>query len=170
MSGNTQMKEADPGEDRTSRGRLGCLEWLYKNALLIIILLLVGGTLFSLTRAAIYKVRPYERGLHLRGGRFVGIDQPGWHMQIPFVDTVIQVIVIERSGTIDNLAVMTADDVTMDVSLLYTYRVADPVRYQLEVLDPELIVAGSCRALSGMWSIPARWMRSCTAAPRSTWK
>ena len=142
MSRNTQMKEANPGDGRASRGRLGCLEWLYKNALLIIILLLVGGTLFSLARAAIYKVRPYERGLHLRGGRFVGIDQPGWHMQIPFVDTVIQVIVIERSGAIDNLAVMTADDVTMDVSLLYTYRVADPVRYQLEVLDPELIVAG----------------------------
>jgi len=50
--------------------------------------------------------------------------------------------VIERSGTIEKLAAMTADDVTMDVSLLYTYRVADPVRYQLEVLDPERIVAG----------------------------
>ncbi len=142
MSRNTQLDEANPGDGRTSRGRLGCIEWVYKNALLIIILLIVGGTVFSLARAAIYKVRPYERGLHLRGGRFVGIDQPGWHMQIPFVDTVIQVIVIERSGSIDNLAVMTADDVTMDVSLLYTYRVADPVRYQLEVLDPEQIVAG----------------------------
>ena len=37
---------------------------------------------------------------------------------------------------------MTADDVTMDVSLLYTYRVSRPGTYQLEVLDPELIVAG----------------------------
>jgi regulator of protease activity HflC (stomatin/prohibitin superfamily) len=37
---------------------------------------------------------------------------------------------------------MTADDVTMDVSLLYTYKVTDPVRYQLEVWDPEAIVAG----------------------------
>jgi regulator of protease activity HflC (stomatin/prohibitin superfamily) len=80
--------------------------------------------------------------LHLRGGAFIGIDQPGWHVQIPFVDTVIGVTVIERSGMIEQLAAMTADDVTMDVSLLYTYRVADPVRYQLEVLDPEAIVAG----------------------------
>lgn len=95
-----------------------------------------------MARAAVYKIRPYERGLHLRGGKFIGIDQPGWHVQIPFVDTVIGVIVIERSGTIDQLAAMTADDVTMDVSLLYTYRVVDPVRYQLEVLDPEKIVAG----------------------------
>jgi regulator of protease activity HflC (stomatin/prohibitin superfamily) len=51
-------------------------------------------------------------------------------------------MVIERSGTIDQLAAMTADDVTMDVSLLYTYKVVDPMRYQLEVLDPERIVAG----------------------------
>lgn len=43
---------------------------------------------------------------------------------------------------IEQLAAMTANDVTMNVSLLYTYRVADPVRYQLEVFDPEAIVAG----------------------------
>jgi regulator of protease activity HflC (stomatin/prohibitin superfamily) len=120
----------------------GCLERLYKNAFVILVFLIIGGGLFSLARAAIYKIRPYERGLHLRGGSFVGIDQPGWHIQIPFVDTVIALNVIERSGTIDKLAAMTADDVTMDVSLLYSYRVVDPVRYQLEVLDPEVIVAG----------------------------
>jgi len=118
------------------------LERIRKNAVLLLILLIAGGALFSLARAAIYKIRPYERGLHLRGGSFVGIDEPGWHIQIPFVDTVIGVDVIERSGTIEQLAAMTADDVTMDISLLYTYRVVDPVRYQLEVLDPAPIVAG----------------------------
>jgi regulator of protease activity HflC (stomatin/prohibitin superfamily) len=91
---------------------------------------------------AIYKVRPYERGLHLRGGRFIAVDQPGWHIGIPFVDTIITVMIIERSGMIEKLAAMTADDVTMDISLLYTYRVVDPVQYQLEVLDPDKIVAG----------------------------
>jgi regulator of protease activity HflC (stomatin/prohibitin superfamily) len=97
---------------------------------------------FSLARAAVYKIRPYERGLHLRGGRYIGLDEPGWHVQVPFVDTVIKVIIIERSGKIDSLAAMTSDDVTMDVSLLYTYKVVDPVRYQLEVLDPVAIVDG----------------------------
>jgi len=124
----------------------GCLERLYKNALLILIVLIVGVILFSLVRAAVYKIRPYERGLHLRGGRFLGVDQPGWHVQIPFVDTMIPVMVIERGGTIEKLGVMTNDDVTMDVSLLYTYRVNDPVKYQLEVLNPEMIVAGFVQA------------------------
>lgn len=124
----------------------GCLERLYRNASLILVVLIAGIVMFSLARDAIYKIRPYERGLHLRGGRFIGIDQPGWHIRIPFVDTTIGLNVVERPGTIENLAVMTADDVTMDVSLLYTYRVIDPVRYALEVINPEAIVAGFVQA------------------------
>jgi len=142
MSQNTQIDADNLGEPVKNRILQGCLNKLSKNALLILILLIVGVALFSLARAAVYKIRPFERGLHLRGGRFIGIDEPGWHVQIPFVDTVIGVIVIERSGTIDSLAAMTSDDVTMDVSLLFTYKVVDPVRYQLEVLDPEAIVDG----------------------------
>jgi regulator of protease activity HflC (stomatin/prohibitin superfamily) len=104
--------------------------------------LIIAGSLFALARAAIYKIRPNERGLHLRGGSFVGIDQPGWHIQIPFVDTVIGLNVVERPGLIEQLSAMTADDVTMDISLLYTFRVADPVRYALEITTPQRIVAG----------------------------
>ena len=142
MSQNTRSDDTSLETAVKNRFARGCLDKLYKNALLILILLIVGGTLFSLARSAIYKIHQYERGLHLRGGRFVDIDQPGWHIQIPFVDTVIKVIVIERGGTIEKLAAMTSDDVTMDVSLLYTYRVDDPVLYQLEVLNPEEIIAG----------------------------
>lgn len=127
-----------PYVDRFPRG---CLAVLSRNALMILILLIIGGAVFSLARAAVYKIRPYERGLHLRGGRFVGIDQPGWHIQIPFVDTVIGLNVVERPGVIE-LAAMTEDTVTLDISLLYTYRVVDPVRYALEVTNPEQIVAG----------------------------
>lgn len=139
MSQNETNARGDFGRSKFAQG---CLDRLAKNALMILVVIVIGGILFSLARAAIYKIRPYERGLHLRGGKFIGIDEPGWHVQIPFVDTVIGVIVIERSGKIDSLAAMTADDVTMDVSLLYTYKVIDPVRYQLEVLDPEAIVSG----------------------------
>ena len=142
MSQNTSSDDISLKETGNRRFGRGCLDKLYKNAALILIILVVGVALFSLARATIYKIRPYERGLHLRGGRFIGVDQPGWHAQIPFVDTVIGVMVIERGGTIEKLAVMTSDDVTMDVSLLYTYRVEDPVRYQLEVLNPEKIVEG----------------------------
>jgi modulator of FtsH protease HflK len=142
MSQNAQINSNVPAESARTNVMRGCLDALYRNARLILLILVVVGVVFSLARWSIYKIRPYERGLHLRGGKFIDVDEPGWHVQIPFVDTVIGVIVIERSGMIEQLAAMTADDVTMDVSLLYTYRVADPVRFQLEVLDPEAIVAG----------------------------
>jgi regulator of protease activity HflC (stomatin/prohibitin superfamily) len=125
------------------KGRLRkLLDRLSNRALLLLVILVVGIIAFSIARAAVYKIRPYERGLHLRGGRFVGIDEPGWHIQFPFVDTVITIMIIERSGEIQQLAAMTSNDVTMDISLLYTYRVVDPVQYQLEVLDPDRIVMG----------------------------
>ncbi len=142
MSQNTPPNSSPAGEGIKIPISRGCLERLYKNALLIVIIMISAIVLFSLARDAIYKIRPYERGLHLRGGRFIGIDQPGWHIRIPFVDTTIGLNIVERPGTIENLAVMTADDVTMDVSLLYTYRVSDPVRYALEVTNPDAIVAG----------------------------
>lgn len=141
------MSQDSPSEEKIipqqthPHGVQGCLDIIVKNASLLLVVLLVGFGLFSLARAAVYKIRPYERGLHLRGGAFVGIDQPGWHFQIPFVDTVIGLNVVERPGLVDQLAAMTADDVTMDVSLLYTYRVVDPVRYALEVTEPDQIVA-----------------------------
>ncbi len=142
MTQNSQPDVNAQNPEVPHRPFSGCLTKLSQNALTILVVLIVAGGLFSLARSAVYKIRPYERGLHLRGGKFINVDQPGWHFKIPFVDTVIGVMTIERSGMIEKLAAMTADDVTMDISLLYTYRVVDPVLYQLEVLDPDRIVNG----------------------------
>ena len=82
----------------------------------------------------------YERGLHLRGGRFLGVQKPGWHMQIPLVDTVLIVTTNERLGYVEQIPAMTSDKVTMIVSLQYTFKVTDPEQYALQVDDPERIV------------------------------
>lgn len=116
------------------------LDTLYKLAVVIIAAFIVGMVVLITGRAAIYKIHPYERGLHLRGGQFIAVDQPGWHVQIPFWDTVILVRVNERLGYVDQISAMTSDDVTMVVSLQYTYVVTDPRRFALEVDDPERIV------------------------------
>ena len=55
MSQDTQNHTNDLREVVKKRYAQGCLGILYRNALVIIIVLLVGGTLFSLARAAIYK-------------------------------------------------------------------------------------------------------------------
>ncbi len=116
------------------------LERMYKLAVVLLTALIVVVVLLVLGRMVIYKIAPYERGLHLSGGRFVGVDEPGWHAQIPFWDQVIIVKVSERLGYVERIAAMTSDDVTMNVSLQYTYFVTDPARYALEVVDPERII------------------------------
>jgi regulator of protease activity HflC (stomatin/prohibitin superfamily) len=131
--------------EKSSKGLPGCFARaisLGRNyALPAILALAVFLVLFQVARAAVYKIRPWERGLHVRGGKFIAVDEPGWHVQIPFVDTVIGVVVSEQYGEIAQLAAMTSDEVTMDVSLVYTYRVTDPKKYRLEVVEPQEIIA-----------------------------
>ncbi len=126
-----QIKLARPG-----RG----IDALFKLAVIFLAAFILAVTLLVVGRAAIYKIHPYERGLHLRGGMYLGTDQPGWHAQIPFWDTVIIVKVNERLGYVDQIAANTADDLSMVVSLQFTYRVTDPARFALDVDDPERIL------------------------------
>ncbi|MBN1248177.1 MAG: hypothetical protein JXC32_11005 [Anaerolineae bacterium] len=138
------MAQADvaPEISRESRGQRSpvILDRLFQAATVVLAGFILLAVVFVIGRSAIYKVHEYERGLHLRGGRFVAIDQPGWHVQIPLVDTVIIVTVNERLGYVERVAAMTSDDVTMDVSLQYTYRVTDPKTFALQVADPERII------------------------------
>ncbi len=126
------------GTKRAKSGRT--VDLLFKVAVIVIAAFIVVVTVLVVGRMVIYKIHPYERGLHLRGGRFIGEDQPGWHAQIPFWDMVIIVQVNERLGYVERIPAMTSDDVTMVVSLQYTYVVTDAPRFTLEVSDPERIV------------------------------
>ena len=112
----------------------------YKLSIIILAALALLLVALYVGRAAVYKIHEFERGLHLRGGRFLGVQNPGWHVQVPLVDTVIIVKVIERLGYVERIPAMTSDNVTMDVSLQFTYRVTNPERFALAVDDPERIV------------------------------
>jgi len=116
------------------------LERLYKLATVLLAAVIIGGLILFVGRSAVYKIHEYERGLHLRGGRFLAVQGPGWHLQIPLVDTVIIVKVNERLGYVERIEAMTSDNVTMFVSLQYTFRVTDPQQFALQVDDPERIV------------------------------
>ncbi len=122
------------------RSSLATLNTLYRISVVIIAAFILLVVILVVMRTVVYKVHPYERGLHMRGGRFLTVDEPGWHLQIPLWDTVILVKVNERLGYIDQIRAVTSDDLTMIVSLEYTYRVTDPTRFALEVDNPERIL------------------------------
>lgn len=134
------MPSTQPPQRPTPKPMGPGIERLYKLSVVVIAAMIVLGGVLFVGRAAVYKIHEYERGLHLRGGRFLAVQQPGWHVQIPLVDTVIIVKVNERLGYVERIEAMTSDNVTMIVSLQYTYRVMDPEQYALQVDDPERIV------------------------------
>lgn len=113
---------------------------VYRLAVTALAVIVVGAVLLFISQSTLYKIHEYERGLHLRGGRFLSLDEPGWHLQIPYVDTVIIVKVNERLGYVERINAATADNLTMVVSLQYTYKVTDPQTFALQVDDPERIL------------------------------
>ena len=147
---------ASPAPARPSRSRL---DVLYRFSVIALAAIMVSTVLLLISQSAVYKIHEYERGLHLRGGRFLSVDEPGWHVQIPYVDTVIIVKVNERLGYVERISAVTADNLTMVVSLQYTYKVTNPRTYALAVDDPERIlfefVQGKLRDVANRQSMTA---------------
>jgi regulator of protease activity HflC (stomatin/prohibitin superfamily) len=113
--------------------------WL-KLTVALVVLVAGGRVTLSLGRAAVEVVPQQRRGLYLRLGRYIRTLEPGLHLKIPLVDTVLFVSVEERQGYIQHMDAMTQDNVIMRISLQYTYEVRDPRRYRLEVQDPDSII------------------------------
>jgi len=147
---------ASPTSARQTRSRL---DVLYRLSVVALAAIMVSTVLLLISQSAVYKIHEYERGLHLRGGRFLAVDEPGWHVQIPYVDTVIIVKVNERLGYVERISAVTADNLTMVVSLQYTYKVTNPRTYALAVDDPERIlfefVQGKLRDVANRQSMTA---------------
>ena len=57
------------------------LQRFYRLGVALLAIFVLISALVFVGRAAIYKIHAYERGLHLRGGRFVRVQEPGWHLQ-----------------------------------------------------------------------------------------
>ena len=129
-----------PSQIKSAPGQLGLIGLLFRLAVIALALLALSFVTLIVGQAAVYKVQPYERGLHMSGGVFIGVDYPGWHLQVPLWDTVIIVDVRERQGYVEKIQALTSDEVTMLVSLQYTYLVTDPQRYVFEVSDPDRIL------------------------------
>jgi modulator of FtsH protease HflK len=134
LMSNQTISQPTPALNRST------LDRLYRTAVVTLAIITLASILLVVSQAMLYKIQPYERGLHLRGGQFLAVDTPGWHWQIPFVDTVILVKVNERLGYVERITAVTADNLSMVISLQYTYRVTDPATFALEVDDPERIL------------------------------
>jgi len=88
---------------------------------------------FILVTAAIRIVRPFERGLVERMGRFQRVLEPGLNLIVPLFDIVTKIDMREVVLDVPAQLVITKDNVGVEVDAVIYAQVTDPVRARYEI-------------------------------------
>ncbi|WP_262060760.1 slipin family protein [Streptomyces sp. STR69] len=100
----------------------------------LVFLLVVVAVLAVLALAMAVKiVKQYEQGVLFRFGRLVGTRSPGLRVIIPFVDVLHRVSLRIVTMPIQSQGIITRDNVSVDVSAVAYFRVADAVKSVIAV-------------------------------------
>ncbi len=83
--------------------------------------------------AGIKVIRPYEKGVVVRLGRYHGTSNPGLALIVPFIDSLIRVDVREQVMNVMPQEVITKDNVVVTVDAVIYYKVIDPVKAEFEI-------------------------------------
>ncbi len=102
----------------------------------VIIFLIVAGVFaFIIVTMSIRIVRPFERGLVERLGKFQRVLDPGLNLIVPFFDTMVKVDMREVVLDVPPQFVITKDNVNVEVDAVIYAQVTDPVRSRYEVMN-----------------------------------
>src|SRR5262245_48826396 len=96
---------------------------------------LIGGFILLVALSGIRVAWEYQRAIVFRLGRFHSVRGPGLYYNIPLLEW--QRVIDMRTNTIDveRQEMITRDSVTVKVNAVLWYRVVDPVKAILEVVD-----------------------------------
>jgi len=90
-------------------------------------------------------VRPTQRGLIERLGKFVKTAEQGFHLIIPVIDRMIKVNVTENMVDIEPQTVITQDDLNAEVDAVVYFRVLDPKKAIYQARDYEAQITSLAR-------------------------
>lgn len=85
--------------------------------------------------SAVKIVRPYQRGLVERLGRYKVTKQPGFNLILPFIETIQLIDMREQVVDVPPQEVITADNVVVSVDAVVYYEATDPQRLVYNVAD-----------------------------------
>lgn len=101
----------------------------------VIVLLLIFIGIFAFAAAGVKIIRPYERGLVERLGRYKATVNPGLRIIFPFFEKVIRVDMRERVVDVPPQEVITEDNVVVSVDAVVFYEATDPRRLVYNVAN-----------------------------------
>lgn len=85
--------------------------------------------------AAVKIVRPYQRGLVERLGRYKTTKDPGFNLIVPFIETMQLIDMREQVVDVPPQEVITEDNVVVSVDAVVYYEATDPQRLVYNVAD-----------------------------------
>lgn len=101
----------------------------------IVIFAIIFILLFAFAASGVKIIRPYERGLVERLGRYKATVNPGMRIIFPFFEKVIRVDMRERVVDVPPQEVITEDNVVVSVDAVVFYEATDPRRLVYNVAN-----------------------------------
>jgi len=98
-----------------------------------IFLIVAGALVFVLVAMSVRVIKPYERGLIERLGKYQKTLEPGLNMIVPFLDLVHKIDMREVVLDVPPQLVITKDNVNVEVDAVIYAQVTDPVRSMYEI-------------------------------------
>lgn len=108
------------------------------NVVMVFLVVILFILFFSLIRSCFVWIRPFQKGLHERFGRFKGTLEPGFYyfpLIWPWVDRVTLMDLRENYTEIPPAKVITKDNVVLEVDAVIFFQVVDPARALYEVAN-----------------------------------
>ena len=100
-----------------------------------IVVIVAIGLAFGLVLMSMRIIRPFEKGLVERLGRFQRVLDPGLNLVIPFFDTVQKVDMREVVIDVPAQLVITKDNVGVEVDAIIYIQVTDPFRARYDITN-----------------------------------
>ncbi|MGH9283710.1 MAG: SPFH domain-containing protein, partial [Acidimicrobiales bacterium] len=107
----------------------------------IVVLAALAFVLFVVVVSGVKIIRPYERGLVERLGKYRDTIEPGLRVIVPFIERMERVDMRERVVDVPPQEVITSDNVVVSVDAVIYYEATDPQRLVYNVVDFYLAVS-----------------------------
>ncbi|TET22228.1 MAG: SPFH/Band 7/PHB domain protein [Candidatus Stahlbacteria bacterium] len=101
----------------------------------VVLLIIVGVFLFIVILASLRIIRPWQKALIERLGRYQRTADSGLTMLVPFIERLTRVDMREQVVDVPPQEVITADNVVVTVDAVIYYEVTDPVKVVYNVKD-----------------------------------
>jgi regulator of protease activity HflC (stomatin/prohibitin superfamily) len=104
-------------------------------SVIVILIIAVAVVGLAVLAAAVKIVRPYQRGLVERLGKYKATREPGLQLIMPFIETMQLVDMREQVVDVPPQEVITSDNVVVSVDAVVYYEATDPQRLVYNVAD-----------------------------------